>query len=601
MCIRKHLNMEGRRDVYLWGKRVVGEGEGESVQPLLLNLQISIQAISCGYSHSAFLTHTGLVYTLGDNQDGQLGLGLHSAASVTQPNIVPGLPCILAVSCGYTHTLAVTDAGLVYSWGSGALGNGRVEAQWSPVLISLPANYTATSVSSGFNHSAILGNSSDEQGKLLVFGSGEQGQLGTGKYAQELFPVPILQSDVYCQVACGWLFTLVIAGNGTVLSCGANDKGQLGTRRYAQSAVFTPIAGLSAITKLVAGHYATAISQAGQAYIWGSSPLGESLVPVPIPLPRSIIDISIGPGFGLAVDSTGQVWAWGSNTAGQLGLGDYANRTVPHAVQGVGKVKTVNCGGNWTFATAGNEACEVENSWDSTEAGLSSSARDKENTSLERILKRFEAPDDTIPSRDHIHFSSLPATLSLTDESAASRMLIRSLRCELTRRSAEVNSLQSIIDICRSELDQKCKEVREITQLLELRAQEIEDQKNSESQRNVQLETALERLTAAQSALLTANNENSRLKTDLEVAKLTGKQETESLNSHIAELQAQLSRSRKDHQILYEAWSRTEAHNRSLLHSLEEKSLQRAQDYRTRTQPYLSRPPLQALDSNSDV
>ena len=581
--------MDATGDLYTWGRRVVGETEGDHVRPTQLNLQFPVQAISCGHSHSAFLTPTGQIYTLGENREGQLGLGFRSEGRI-QPCVVSNLPPVVQVACGFAHTLAVTEGGLVYSWGSGAVGNGSLETQWTPVLVPLPAHYLATSVSSGFNHSAILGNTSEKQGQLLVFGSGEKGQLGTGKALQELYPVPVPQSTSYTQVACGWLFTLVVACDGTVLSCGTNEKGQLGTRIGIQRATFQPITGLSAIQKVAAGHYSAAIDSSGQAYIWGASPLGESLVPVPIPLPRSLTDISLGPDFGLGVDSAGQVWAWGRNDTGQLGLGDYGNRTVPHIVLGVGKVKTAICGSNWVLATAPNPATPT--TWDSTEAGLSST-REQESISFQHLLQQFEASEDPLVCRD------LPATLGLTEEPAASRMLIHSLHCELARRSAEVTSLQSVVEKCRWELDQKCREVREVTKLLEQRTQGKELEQVSESLRNEQFEAILKQLKAAENALLAANSDNTRLQTELETTKSASKQDSETLNSHISELQAQLARHRKDHHILYEAWCRTEAHNHSLLQSLEQKSLLQARNYRTRTQPYLARSPLQSVDLNS--
>lgn len=588
----KAFEMDETGDVYTWGRRVLGETEGNSVSPLPLSLHLPIQAISCGHCHSAFLTSTGQVYTFGENRGGQLGLGVRSDRG-TQPCLVPNLPWIAAVSCGFTHTLAVTEGGLVYSWGSGALGNGSLGTQLTPILVPLPVNYQATSVSAGLDHSAILGTTIENQGQLLVFGSGDKGQLGTGRSLQELYPVPVPQSTAYTQVACGWLFTLVIASDGAVFSCGTNEKGQLGTRIARQRATFQPINGLSAIRKVVAGHYSAAIDSSGQAYIWGSSPLGESLVPVPIPLPRSLTDISIGPDFGLGVDSTGQVWAWGRNEAGQLGLGDYGKRTVPHVVLGIGKAKTAICGGNWVFATAKSTANAGETSWESTEAGLSSSTREQKSPSFEQIFQQFEASEDSLLTRD------IQATLCPTKEPVTSHMLISSLQCELARRSAEVASLQSIVEKCRLELEEKSREIREVTMLLELRAQEIDQKQASEALKNEQFETVLKKLNAAENALASANSANNKIQNELETAKSTAKHDSEVLNSHISELQAQLSRNRQDHQILYEAWCRTEAHNQSLLQSLEHKSLLQAQNYRTRTQPYVSRSPLQPVDLNS--
>lgn len=61
----------------------------------------------------------------GWNNKGQLGLGDTENRQVLCH--VQGLGCVKTVSCGWNHTLAVTDAGL-FVWGSnafGQLGTGR--------------------------------------------------------------------------------------------------------------------------------------------------------------------------------------------------------------------------------------------------------------------------------------------------------------------------------------------------------------------------------------------------------------------------------------------------------------------------------------------
>lgn len=46
----------------------------------------------------------------------------------------------LQIACGYAHTLALTDEGLVYAWGAssyGQLGTGNKSNQSCPVLLNL--------------------------------------------------------------------------------------------------------------------------------------------------------------------------------------------------------------------------------------------------------------------------------------------------------------------------------------------------------------------------------------------------------------------------------------------------------------------------------
>jgi alpha-tubulin suppressor-like RCC1 family protein len=80
--------------------------------------------VSAGELHSAVVTADGDLYTWGDAFCGQLGL------ADKRPKLVPccvekgGLEdeCVLSVSCGARHTLAVTEDGEVFSFGLGHFG-----------------------------------------------------------------------------------------------------------------------------------------------------------------------------------------------------------------------------------------------------------------------------------------------------------------------------------------------------------------------------------------------------------------------------------------------------------------------------------------------
>ena len=58
----------------------------------------------------------------GWNRNGQLGLASQEVAAPTFRQ-VPSLPCkITKVSCGWNHTMALSEKGTVYVWGSNAFG-----------------------------------------------------------------------------------------------------------------------------------------------------------------------------------------------------------------------------------------------------------------------------------------------------------------------------------------------------------------------------------------------------------------------------------------------------------------------------------------------
>ena len=64
--------------------------------------------------------------------------------------------------------------------------------------------------------------------------------------------------------------------------------------------------------------------------IWGNSIHGSFAEPTEFyKLTKKFVDITLGQQNGFAIADDGQIWAWGVNSNGQLGLSDYETRTKP--------------------------------------------------------------------------------------------------------------------------------------------------------------------------------------------------------------------------------------------------------------------------------
>jgi alpha-tubulin suppressor-like RCC1 family protein len=138
-----------------------------------------VVAVACGGVHCVALCAGGPVYAWGENTSGQLGIGIYCRWR-EEPQEVTVLEHagIMQVSCGLFHTLAVSDGGLVYSWGDGArgqLGHGEsVRCAMEPHVITALTHLCACTVSCGDFHSAA--NTVD--GRLFTWGVKERGRLG---------------------------------------------------------------------------------------------------------------------------------------------------------------------------------------------------------------------------------------------------------------------------------------------------------------------------------------------------------------------------------------------------------------------------------------
>jgi alpha-tubulin suppressor-like RCC1 family protein len=69
--------------------------------------------------------------------------------------------------------------------------------------------------------------------------------------------------------------------------------------------------------------------------------------------------VSVGGCYGAAIDKDGILWTWGSNTNGELGLGDFEPRPNPFPVIHVKKrkIQSISCGSSFSVALT----CQTSN------------------------------------------------------------------------------------------------------------------------------------------------------------------------------------------------------------------------------------------------
>ena len=81
---------------------------------------------ACGYHFSAAVTQEGDLLTWGKGNDAQLGLNARDDKLLPTPVSAlksgDGCVCVVMVACGYFHSAAVAEDGVLYTWGAGALG-----------------------------------------------------------------------------------------------------------------------------------------------------------------------------------------------------------------------------------------------------------------------------------------------------------------------------------------------------------------------------------------------------------------------------------------------------------------------------------------------
>lgn len=208
------------------------------------------------------------------------------------------------------------------------------------------------------------------QSSVYCWGSNAYGQLGNNTTTDSVTPVAVTRSSYpdglgskeITDVAAGEYFNCALTNTAEAYCWGRNNKGQLGQGNYTNSSVPVRVqgnlAGETIIALSTSSETACALTNNGDMYCWGNGESGQlgngssgganvATSPVLIAGP------SLGSGGGdigsTAVASFSQssaytshmcaianlnVYCWGENGDGELGLGDRTDRALPTLVDG---------------------------------------------------------------------------------------------------------------------------------------------------------------------------------------------------------------------------------------------------------------------------
>ena len=257
--------------------------------------------------------------------------------------------------------------------GAGILGAAMMA---SLVLATAPAsptpptdpgvcNTTTLSAGGGINGFSLAIARSD--GSVWAWGGNAHGQLGNNSTAPSSTPVQVKLTPTQpltgvISVSGGGQFALALDTNGSVFAWGDNSQGQLGVPGIAESHIATePLAGAQGpfVAISAGGSHSLALDRNGNLWVWGSNLEGQlglgpgaaSSIASPIKLqsPSGIIGISAGDINSFALDQSGQVWSWGFNGTGQLGNGTQTSNPTP-APAAISAVNAISGGSLFAMA-----------------------------------------------------------------------------------------------------------------------------------------------------------------------------------------------------------------------------------------------------------
>jgi len=285
----------------------------------------------------------------------------HSKNNIHEPMFLAALKDVRIRHVGSgqdaAHAIVVDETGMAWSWGNneyGQLGQGdnRHRRIPTPIKGTGPDGHTIVMVSLGAKHSLML----TSQGQVLAFGDNTDGQCAQGEMKTKNVTVGKVNEEVetctvdsvkeptpinyagppVLKVSCGKEFSMLLDLEGCVWTFGSQEFGQLGngtdgSYNSANSKVKMRYAGLSEPFKVA------------RVYERDSKTKKTKLMQM-----MKIRSISAGTNHAAIVDELGKVFSWGAGSFGRTGLGDVMDSHTPIWVQSLdhprGKIESVECG-----------------------------------------------------------------------------------------------------------------------------------------------------------------------------------------------------------------------------------------------------------------
>ncbi|MCL1874782.1 MAG: InlB B-repeat-containing protein [Synergistaceae bacterium] len=215
---------------------------------------------------------------------------------------------------------------------------------------------------------------------LWAWGNNYYGQLGDGSRINRSYLVQVGTDNNWDAVVAGANHTIGKKTDGSLLTWGYNSSGQIGngTSSTTDFVLNPTLVGLTTDWKTIAAgyHYTMATKTDGNLWVWGNNQYGQlgidtdgksQTIPFNVGTGYNLASIDAGFGHTIEIKIDGNLWAWGRNDYGQLGNGLTTNSYTP--------VQEETSAKNWAAVAAGYDhtaAIKTDGSlwtWGSNENG----------------------------------------------------------------------------------------------------------------------------------------------------------------------------------------------------------------------------------------
>jgi alpha-tubulin suppressor-like RCC1 family protein len=343
---------------YCWGDDLAGQlGDSSFIPKLLPTASVgghSFAAIAAGNQTVCALDTVSGVWCWGDDPT-QAGIAVSYKSTAVQ---VLGPP-LSSIAAGRKFACGLDSAGTAFCWGEngrGQLGVGDTLPRTTATRVASGLHFA--SITTGFWHTCAL----TAAGVAYCWGDNTYGELGLGDTLSVSTPKQIGGSTTFRSITAGSIHECGIATTGSTFCWGANFSGQLGDSTATRRVLPTPVAPGLAFTTLRAGRANSifsstcGITAVGDVYCWGWNSKGQlgipsshdACVPAIGPVTTSVcsytpvkatgianaVSIDVGEQHACVLTLGSQLLCWGENAHGELGDGTGVAQTTPVAVAG---------------------------------------------------------------------------------------------------------------------------------------------------------------------------------------------------------------------------------------------------------------------------
>ena len=316
--------------------------------------------ISAGYNHYGIIDKKGNLYMVGENSHGQLGVEEDIEESVI-PILVKFTQKVISVSAGYKITGAVTKDGKAYLWGCNEKRSLFPDLEekniWQPNELILPGKAIKIEVDYMSGYIVLL-----EDSSVYVSLKGNVHNSRPIMKHLKLDAIDISLSDE--------ISTLSIIDKDCNLYIWRDLWGfNYEKDKYSNEPIHVPLP--EPVVEVSLGHtHIMALSTSGNVYILGTNTSGELGIgnnipkgidtPVLVKLPEKIVQIEAGINTSAALSETGKLYMWGGNSDNKIS-GDLTNEiSSPVEISFGVPVNFVSIGNDFTIAVSNDQ---IVNYW----------------------------------------------------------------------------------------------------------------------------------------------------------------------------------------------------------------------------------------------